>query len=46
MEATDVDVQTARQREFMKASVDPVLKKAFLLRTSMIDCLKDSYEIV
>ena len=45
MEATDVDVQTARQKEFMKASCDPVLKKAFLLRTSMINCLKDSYEI-
>ena len=45
MEATDVDIQTSRQKEFMKASSDPVLKKAFLLRTSMIDCLKESYEI-
>jgi len=45
MEATDINVQTARQQEFMKACSDPVLTKAFLLRTSMIDCLKDSYEI-
>lgn len=45
MEAAEKDIQAARQREFMKASSDPVLSKQFLMKNSMINCLKDSYQI-
>ena len=45
MEATEESVQRKRQAEFMKASSDPDLAKTFLLKTSMIDCLKDSFAI-
>ena len=45
MEATDEDIQTQRQAEFMRASTDPVLEKSFLMNASMINCLRDSYEI-
>ena len=45
MEATEESVQRKRQAEFMKACSDPTLAKDFLLKTSMINCLKDSYEI-
>lgn len=45
MEAADKDIQRARQREFMRASADESLSKDFLMRSSMLDCLKASYEI-
>jgi len=45
MEAMDEDIQRTRQRDFMRASSDPALEKAFLMRNSMIDCLRDSYNI-
>lgn len=45
MEATEEDAQRARQAEFMRASSDEALSKSFLMRTSMLDCLKASYEI-
>ena len=45
MESTDTDVQRRRQENFMKKSADPSLAKAFVMETSMINCLRESYEI-
>lgn len=45
MEAMDKDIQSARQREFMRACSNPAREKAFLMRNSMIDCIRDSYNI-
>ena len=45
MEAMDEDIQRVRQRDFMRACSDPTLEKAFLMRNSMIECLRDSYNI-
>ena len=45
MEAMDKDIQRERQKNFMRAASDPALEKAFLMRNSMIDCLRDSYNI-
>lgn len=45
MEATDAKIQTKRQANFMKSSADPVLSKAFVMETSMINCVRDSYLI-
>ena len=45
MESTDADVQRRRQENFMKKSADPSLAKAFVMETSMINCLRESYEI-
>lgn len=45
MEATDKKTQVARQAKFMKACSDPVLAKAFVMETSMINCVRESYEI-
>lgn len=45
MEATDETTQTKRQANFMKSCSDPVLAKAFVMETSMIDCVRDSYLI-
>lgn len=45
MEATDKNVQKARSEHLMKCSEDPALAKTFLMETSMINCLRDSYEI-
>jgi 3-(3-hydroxy-phenyl)propionate hydroxylase len=45
MESTDEDVQRARQKEFLRMAGDPDLSKEFLLRTSMIDSLRDSLKI-
>lgn len=45
MEATDKKTQVARQARFMKACSDPVLAKAFVMETSMINCVRESYEI-
>ena len=45
MESADKTVQEKRQRNLMKISSDSQLAKAFLLKTSMINCLEDSYQI-
>ena len=45
MEATDEATQVKRQAKFMKSSADPVLAKAFVMETSMINCVRDSYQI-
>ena len=42
MESKDPDVQKKRQAEFMRAAADPVLSRAFLLKTSMIQSLRDA----
>lgn len=45
MEATDEATQIKRQANFMKSSADPKLAKAFVMETSMINCVRDSYQI-
>ena len=45
MEATDSKTQIKRQASFMKSCADPVLAKAFVMETSMINCVRDSYQI-
>jgi 3-(3-hydroxy-phenyl)propionate hydroxylase len=45
MESTDISVQEARQQRFMEISTDPVREKAYLMESSMIDCLRSSYEM-
>ncbi|MCG8443661.1 MAG: FAD-dependent monooxygenase, partial [Caulobacterales bacterium] len=45
MEATEEDVQRRRQEELMRASSDPLLEKEFLMRTSMINSVRESYTI-
>ncbi len=45
MEATDEATQVKRQAKFMKACSDPVLARAFVMETSMINCVRDSYLI-
>ena len=45
MEATDKQVQKARQERLMMTCKDPALAKAFLMESSMINCLLDSYKI-
>ncbi len=45
MEATDEKTQVKRQAKFMKSSSDPDLAKAFVMETSMINCVRDSYLI-
>ena len=45
MEATDEATQIKRQAKFMKSCADPVLAKAFVMETSMINCVRDSYQI-
>ena len=45
MEATDEAIQTKRQAKFMKTCADPVLAKAFVMETSMINCVRESYQI-
>lgn len=45
MESTDEDVQRSRQREFLRLANDPGLSREFLMRTSMIDSLRDSLKI-
>lgn len=45
MEAMDENVQRTRQRDFMYACSDPAREKEFLMKNSMINCLRDSYEI-
>ena len=45
MEATDEAIQIKRQANFMKSCADPVLAKAFVMETSMINCVRESYRI-
>ena len=45
MEATDRDTQLKRQAEFMRIAEDPVLAKQFLMRTSMIEVLREAAEV-
>lgn len=45
MEATDSDTQRKRQNRFMEACSDPDLERNFLLETSMINALQESYAI-
>ena len=45
IETSDKDVQRQRQERFMRAAADPALSKEFLMRTSMIDTVRESYEI-
>lgn len=45
MEATDETIQRERQARFMKYSADDKLAKDFLMETSMINCVRESYEI-
>jgi 3-(3-hydroxy-phenyl)propionate hydroxylase len=45
MESKDPEVQQKRQAEFMRAAADPVLAREFLLRTSMIQSLRDEAQI-
>lgn len=45
METKDVTLQQARQNELMKVSQDPDLSKAYLMKSSMIECLRSSYEL-
>jgi 3-(3-hydroxy-phenyl)propionate hydroxylase len=45
MESKDPDVQKKRQAEFMRDASDPALARKFLLRTSMIQSLRDEAAI-
>ena len=45
MESKDPDVQKKRQAELMRAAADPELSRAFLLKTSMIQSLRDAAAI-
>ena len=45
MEAKDPDVQQKRQADFMRQAADPDLARAFLLKTSMIQSLRDEQQI-
>lgn len=42
MEARDPDAQRQRQQEFMRMAEDPALAKQFLMKTSMIQSLRES----
>jgi 3-(3-hydroxy-phenyl)propionate hydroxylase len=45
MEEKDPDAQKKRQSDFMRQAADPALAKKFLLKTSMINVLRESYTI-
>ena len=45
IEAADPESHKKQQEKYMKAAADPALAKPFLMRTSMIDSVKASYEI-
>jgi 3-(3-hydroxy-phenyl)propionate hydroxylase len=45
MEEKDPDRQAKRQAEFMRTAADPVLARQFLLKTSMIQSLRDEAKI-
>ncbi|MEP5567258.1 MAG: NAD(P)/FAD-dependent oxidoreductase [Halioglobus sp.] len=46
MEATDETTQVSRQKMLMESSADPDKAKAFLLERAMINCVRDSLEVV
>ena len=45
MEAKDPQIQQKRQADFMRQAADPVLARQFLLKTSMIQSLRDEQQI-
>ena len=45
MESDDIELRADRQRNYMAIAADPEREKAYLMESSMIDCLRDSYEI-
>jgi 3-(3-hydroxy-phenyl)propionate hydroxylase len=45
MESKDPNVQAKRQAELMRAAADPALSRAFLLKTSMIQSLREAAAI-
>lgn len=45
MEEKDPDAQKKRQADFMRQAADPVLAKKFLMKTSMINVVRESYTI-
>ena len=45
MESKDPDIQKKRQADFMRMSADPALARQFLLKTSMIQSLRDEAQI-
>jgi 3-(3-hydroxy-phenyl)propionate hydroxylase len=46
MEASDREIQIARQQMLMATAADPVKAKAFLLERAMINCVRDSEAVV
>jgi len=45
MESKDPDIQQKRQADYMRQAADPQLARQFLLRTSMIQSLRDETAI-
>jgi len=45
LEEKDPEAQRQAQDKYMKTAADPALAKEFLMRTSMIDSVRESYEI-
>jgi 3-(3-hydroxy-phenyl)propionate hydroxylase len=45
MESKDPDIQRRRQEDYMRQASDPVLAREFLLKTSMIQSLRDAAQI-
>ena len=45
METDDAVLRADRQRKYMEIAADPEREKAYLMESSMIDCLRASYEI-
>ncbi len=45
IEAADPEAHKKQQEKYMKAAADPELAKPFLMRTSMLDSVRESYEI-
>lgn len=45
METDDAELRADRQRTYMEIAADPEREKAYLMESSMIDCLRASYEI-
>jgi 3-(3-hydroxy-phenyl)propionate hydroxylase len=46
MEEKDPEAQKKRQADFMRQAADPALAKTFLLKTSMINVVRESYTIL
>jgi 3-(3-hydroxy-phenyl)propionate hydroxylase len=45
MESKDPEIQRRRQEDYMRQAADPVLAREFLLKTSMIQSLRDAAKI-